>query len=122
VVGGDDSIWVREAAPQLLENRGYSVDVAVDGVDGWNSVRRARYDLVITDIDMPRMNGIELVRSIKQDAKLSAIPVVIVSYKDREEDRMRGLEAGANYYLSKSSFDDDKLVQAVQDLIGGAAA
>jgi two-component system sensor histidine kinase and response regulator WspE len=118
----DDSIMVREAERQLLENRGYSVDVAVDGVDGWNSVRRAAYDLVITDVDMPRMNGIEFVRAIKQDAKLSSTPVVIVSYKDREEDRMRGLEAGANYYLSKSSFDDDKLVEAVQDLIGGAAA
>jgi two-component system sensor histidine kinase and response regulator WspE len=80
------------------------------------------YDLVITDVDMPRMNGIELVRSIKQDASLAATPVVIVSYKDREEDRMRGLEAGANYYLSKGSFDDDKLVDAVEDLIGGAAA
>jgi two-component system sensor histidine kinase and response regulator WspE len=118
----DDSIMVREAERQLLENRGYLVDVAVDGVDGWNSVRSVRYDLVITDVDMPRMNGIDLVRSIKQDAGLAATPVVIVSYKDREEDRMRGLEAGANYYLSKGSFDDDKLVDAVEDLIGGAAA
>jgi two-component system sensor histidine kinase and response regulator WspE len=118
----DDSIMVREAERQLLENRGYLVDVAVDGIDGWNSVRSVHYDLVITDVDMPRMNGIELVRSIKQDASLAATPVVIVSYKDREEDRMRGLEAGANYYLSKGSFDDDKLVDAVEDLIGGAAA
>ena len=118
----DDSIMVREAERQLLENRGYQVDVAVDGIDGWNSVRSVRYDLVITDVDMPRMNGIDLVRSIKQDAGLAAMPVVIVSYKDREEDRMRGLEAGANYYLSKGSFDDDKLVDAVEDLIGGAAA
>jgi two-component system sensor histidine kinase and response regulator WspE len=118
----DDSIMVREAERQLLENRGYLVDVAVDGIDGWNSVRSVHYDLVITDVDMPRMNGIDLVRSIKQDAGLAATPVVIVSYKDREEDRMRGLEAGANYYLSKGSFDDDKLVDAVEDLIGGAAA
>jgi two-component system sensor histidine kinase and response regulator WspE len=118
----DDSIMVREAERQLLENRGYLVDVAVDGVDGWNSVRSTRYDLVITDVDMPRMNGIDLVRSIKGDATLAQTPVVIVSYKDREEDRMRGLEAGANYYLSKGSFDDNKLVDAVEDLIGGAAA
>ncbi|HMJ12767.1 MAG TPA: response regulator, partial [Polyangiaceae bacterium] len=116
----DDSITVREAERQLLANRGYEVDVAVDGIDGWNSVRKTRYDLVISDIDMPRMNGIELVRTIKQDAALNAIPVVIVSYKDRNEDRMRGLDAGANYYLTKSSFHDETLVQAVEDLIGGA--
>jgi two-component system sensor histidine kinase and response regulator WspE len=109
---------VREAERQLLANHGYDVDVAVDGVDGWNSVRNAHYDLVISDIDMPRMNGIDLVRTIKQDAKLASTPIVIVSYKDREEDRMKGLDAGANYYLTKSSFHDETLVQAVEELIG----
>ena len=90
----DDSITVRELERQLLENRGYTVDVAVDGVDGWNAVRSAHYDLVVSDIDMPRMDGIQLVQHIKEDARLKAIPVVIVSYKDREEDRIRGLDAG----------------------------
>jgi two-component system, chemotaxis family, sensor histidine kinase and response regulator WspE len=116
----DDSITVREAERQLLANHGYSVDVAVDGMDGWNSMINAHYDLVISDIDMPRMNGLELVRTIKQDPKLSSTPIVIVSYKDREEDRMRGLDAGANYYLTKSSFHDESLVQAVEELIGAA--
>lgn len=117
----DDSITVREAERQLLSNRGYAVDVAVDGMEGLSCVRQHHYDLVITDIDMPRMNGIELVRAIKQDAKLGSIPVVVVSYKDRAEDRMRGLEAGANYYITKSSFHDDKLIEAVEDLIGDVA-
>jgi two-component system sensor histidine kinase and response regulator WspE len=116
----DDSITVREAERQLLANHGYAVDVAVDGIDGWNSVSNADYDLVISDIDMPRMNGLELVRTIKQNSKLACIPIVIVSYKDREEDRMRGLDAGANYYLTKSSFHDESLVQAVEELIGAA--
>lgn len=116
----DDSITVREAERQLLANHGYAVDVAVDGMDGWNSMSNAHYDLVISDIDMPRMNGLELVRTIKQDPKLSSTPIVIVSYKDREEDRMRGLDAGANYYLTKSSFHDESLVQAVEELIGAA--
>ncbi|HMI91689.1 MAG TPA: response regulator, partial [Polyangiales bacterium] len=116
----DDSIAVREAQRQLLVNRGYLVDVAVDGVDGLNSARRVQYDLIISDIDMPRMNGFDLVRSIKQDAKLNPIPVVIVSYKDRDEDRLRGLEVGASCYLSKSSFHDDTLARAVSDLIGEA--
>ena len=114
----DDSIAVREAQRQLLVNRGYLVDVAVDGVDGLNSARRVQYDLIISDIDMPRMNGFDLVRSIKQDPKLNPIPVVIVSYKDRDEDRLRGLEVGASCYLSKSSFHDDTLARAVSDLIG----
>jgi two-component system sensor histidine kinase and response regulator WspE len=117
----DDSITVREAERQLLANRGYAVDVAVDGVDGWNSVRKVHYDLVVSDIDMPRMNGIELVRTIKQDPRLGSTPIVIVSYKDREEDRMKGLDAGANYYLTKSSFHDETLVHAVEELIGPAA-
>jgi two-component system sensor histidine kinase and response regulator WspE len=116
----DDSITVRELERQLLESRGYAVDTAVDGVDGWNAVRSARYDLIVTDIDMPRMDGIRLVRHIKQDARLQAIPVVVVSYKDREEDRIKGLDAGANSYLTKSSFHDQTFLNTVTDLIGEA--
>jgi two-component system, chemotaxis family, sensor histidine kinase and response regulator WspE len=116
----DDSITVRELERQLLEGRGYAVDVAVDGVDGWNAVRVGDYHLVISDVDMPRMDGIGLVRSIKQDPKLKSTPVVIVSYKDREEDRMRGLDAGADGYLTKSSFHDQTFLDAVADLIGEA--
>ena len=118
----DDSITVRELERQLLEGRGYAVDVAVDGVDGWNAVRQGDYHLVISDVDMPRMDGIGLVRSIKQDPRLKSLPVVIVSYKDREEDRMRGLDAGADGYLTKSSFHDRTFLDAVADLIGEAQA
>ena len=114
----DDSLTVREVERKLLEARGYEVTVAVDGVDGWNSLQGGTFDLVVSDVDMPRMNGIELVRKIKTDPLLNPIPVMIVSYKDREEDRLRGLEAGANYYLTKSSFHDETLLKAVGDLIG----
>jgi two-component system sensor histidine kinase and response regulator WspE len=116
----DDSITVREVERQLLANHGYEVEVAVDGMDGWNAVRAGHYDLVISDVDMPRMDGFALVSQIKNDARLSALPVMIVSYKGSEEDRHRGLEAGANYYLTKSSFHDETLLQAVVDLIGEA--
>ena len=75
---------------------------------------------MISDVDMPRMDGFELVSQIKNDARLRAVPVMIVSYKGSEEDRTRGLEAGANYYLTKSSFHDETLLQAVVDLIGEA--
>jgi two-component system sensor histidine kinase and response regulator WspE len=116
----DDSITVREVERNMLVTRGYQVDVAVDGMDGWNTVRMDDYDLVISDIDMPRMNGFEFVRLIRQDERLSKTPVMIVSYKDREEDRQRGLEAGADYYLTKGSFHDETLIEAVMDLIGTA--
>lgn len=116
----DDSITVRELERQLLENHGYSVDTAVDGMDGWNTVRSGLYHLVVSDVDMPRMDGIEFVRKIKQDPLLKSLPVVIISYKDREEDRMRGLDAGATAYLTKSSFHDQTFLSTVVDLIGEA--
>jgi two-component system, chemotaxis family, sensor histidine kinase and response regulator WspE len=118
----DDSLTVRELERKLLGNRGYAVDIAVDGMDGWNAVRTESFQLVITDIDMPRMDGFELVSLIKKDPHLKSLPVMIVSYKDREEDRRRGLEVGADYYLTKGSFHDDTLLGAVSDLIGEPVA
>jgi two-component system sensor histidine kinase and response regulator WspE len=116
----DDSLTVRELERKLIENKGYAVDVAVDGMDGWNAVRTGHYDLVVTDVDMPRLDGIELLKLIRNDGRLKSLPVMIVSYKDRQEDRSRGLEAGADYYLTKASFHDETLLQVVTDLIGGA--
>jgi two-component system sensor histidine kinase and response regulator WspE len=118
----DDSFTVRELQRKLLDHHGYEVDVAVDGMDGWNALRNGQFDLVVSDIDMPRMDGIELVGRIRQDTRLKSLPVMILSYKDREEDRQRGLQAGADYYLTKGSFQSDGLLQAVMDLIGEAAA
>ena len=71
---------------------------------------------------MPRMTGIELVRAVRADARLRELPVMIVSYKDREEDRLRGLEAGANHYITKAAFRDETLARTVADLIGEAEA
>lgn len=118
----DDSLTVRELQRKLLLNRGYEVAVAVDGMDGWNALRSEDFDLLITDIDMPRMDGIELVTLLRRDTRLQSLPVMVVSYKDREEDRRRGLDAGADYYLAKASFHDDALLDAVMELIGGARA
>jgi len=118
----DDSLTVRELQRKLLRGRGYDVAVAVDGMDGWNALRSEDFDLLITDIDMPRMDGIELVSLLRRDNRLQSLPVMVVSYKDREEDRRRGLDAGADYYLAKASFHDDALLDAVVELIGGARA
>lgn len=114
----DDSITVREVERQLLLRRGYSVDVAVDGKEGYNALRAGRYDLLVTDVDMPRMTGIELIRAVRREPKFAELPIIIVSYKDREEDRRMGLEAGASAYLTKSSFHDESLIRMVEDLIG----
>ncbi len=116
----DDSLTVREVERKLLEASGYLVETAVDGVDGLNMLRGNPFDLLITDVDMPRMNGLDLVRTVRQDPGLREIPVMMVSYKDRDEDRMRGMEAGADYYLTKGSFHDESLREAVIDLIGEA--
>jgi len=122
VLAVDDSPMVRELQRNLLSGRGYETDVAADGTEAWERVRSGGYDLVITDIDMPRLDGIELTRRIRQDPALRSIPVLVVSYKDYEEDRLRGLDAGADYYLAKGSFEQEKLIRAVVDLIGEAGA
>jgi two-component system sensor histidine kinase and response regulator WspE len=117
----DDSITVREVERQLLQARGFDVDVAVDGIDGWHAVCERHYDLVVSDVDMPRLDGIGLVSRIKADPERKNIPVVIVSYKDREQDRLRGLESGANRYLTKKSFHDESFLTTIVDLIGEPA-
>lgn len=117
----EDSLTVREVERQMLTRAGYQVDVAVDGLDGWNALQRERYDLVLSDVDMPRMNGLELVRRIRADRRLSHLPIVMVSYKDREEDRLAGLEAGATAYLTKGAFHDRTLLDTVADLIAASA-
>lgn len=117
----DDSLTVRELERKLLQRSGYEVQTAVDGLDGWNMLRHGEFDLVVSDVDMPRLDGIELVRLIRQDQRLRNLPVLIVSYKDRVEDRDRGLEAGADRYLTKGAFQDEALLDAVHDLIGEAA-
>lgn len=114
----DDSITVREVERNTLELQGYRVEVAVDGLDGLGMARSGTYDLVVTDIDMPRMDGLQLVRELRADPRYREVPIIVVSYKDREEDRQRGLEAGADYYITKGSFQDEGFMQAVLELIG----
>lgn len=118
ILVAEDSITVREVERQLLLRMGYEVAVAVDGMDAWNQLRAGRFDMLVTDIDMPRMNGIELVRTVRSDARFAHLPIAVVSYKDREEDRRAGLEAGANAYLTKGSFQDQSFASTVTDLVG----
>lgn len=114
----DDSATVREVERQLLLRMGFAVETAVDGLDGWHQLRDGLFDLVISDIDMPRMNGIEFVRTLRADPRFTSIPVIVVSYKDREEDRRAGLEAGATAYLTKGAFQDSTFADTVRDILG----
>jgi two-component system sensor histidine kinase and response regulator WspE len=118
----DDSISVRELVRQLLVGRGYHVEVAVDGSDAWRKVRDEPFDMLITDVDMPRMDGIQLTRSVKQDPNLRKMPVMIVSYRDHPEDRARGMEARADCYVTKSDFHDERFLELVGDLLGAVDA
>ncbi|MBF0353490.1 MAG: hybrid sensor histidine kinase/response regulator [SAR324 cluster bacterium] len=113
----EDSLTIREMERKMLQKAGYDVTLAVDGLDGMNKIRQQLFDLIISDIDMPRMNGLELTRSLKADEKYRQIPLVIVSYKDRAEDRKRGMEAGADHYIAKNQFDSGEFLQLIQRLI-----
>ena len=114
----DDSATVCEAERQLLRGMGHDVTLANDGQDGWNQLRAGRFDLVVTDVDMPRMNGLEFVRLIRAEPRFRALPVVIISYKDRDADRRLGIDLGADQYLTKNSLQDGSFERAVQALIG----
>ncbi len=114
----DDSATVREQVRRILVKAGYRVSTAQNGREAWNLLRTRSYDLLLSDVDMPQMNGIELVTKVRGDALLERMHIVLLSYKDRPEDRQRGLDAGADYYLTKGSFQNETFLQAIVDLIG----
>jgi two-component system sensor histidine kinase and response regulator WspE len=117
----DDSITVRELQRKLLVAAGYAVEVAADGRDAWNTLQARNFDLLIADVDMPRMDGLELTAMIRNDPRWRTLPVLLISHKDRAEDRQRGLAAGADEYLPKSGFQEENLLQSVRRLIGKSA-
>lgn len=112
----DDSLEMRELESDLLSYRGYSVEVAMDGMDGWNAIRAGYYDLVLTDIDMPLIDGIKLTELIRREASLDSLPVLVVC-DDGETSRMCMLESGANYYVLRTRLEDT-LASTVEQLIG----
>lgn len=118
VLVADDTLTTRELEKSILETRGYRVDIAVDGLDALDKIAKSRYDLLVTDVEMPRMNGFELCRSLKQSEAYKHIPVVIVTAMEKEEDKKRGIEAGAQAYILKSVFDQGNLLDAIERLIG----
>jgi two-component system chemotaxis sensor kinase CheA len=113
----EDSITSRMLLKGILETAGYHVRAAVDGVDALTILREGPFDLVVSDVEMPRMNGFDLTRRIRSDKRLSELPVVLVSALESREERERGIDAGASAYITKSSFDQSNLLEVVQRLI-----
>jgi two-component system chemotaxis sensor kinase CheA len=113
----DDSITSRSLEKSILEAHGYRVRTAVDGMEALEMLRAETADLIITDIQMPRLDGFALVEALKADPKLNRIPVIIVSSLERTEDQERGLTLGADAYVVKRRFDQTELLDAIRQMI-----
>ncbi len=114
----DDSITTRTMEKNILETHQYEVEVAISGTDALAKAALSDFDLVVTDIEMPGMDGFELTRELRKQQRTAQVPVVIVSSRASDEDRRRGIEVGAQAYIVKSSFDQGKLLDTVDALIG----
>jgi two-component system chemotaxis sensor kinase CheA len=113
----EDSITSRMLLKNILETSGYLVVTAVDGIDAITRLKTEKFDAVVSDVDMPRMNGFNLTEKIRGDKKLAEIPVVLVTALDSHEDRERGIDVGANAYIVKSNFDQSNLIETLKRLI-----
>jgi len=113
----EDSITSRVLLKNIMESAGYSVTAAVDGQAGWQALQREPFDIVVSDVDMPRMNGFQLTARIRADRNLSPIPVVLVTGLETGAEREKGLEVGANAYIVKSNFDPGHLLEVMKKLI-----
>ncbi|MGH8442484.1 MAG: response regulator, partial [Nevskiaceae bacterium] len=113
----EDSITSRMLLKGILESAGYRVRTAVDGAEAFTLLRTEPVDLVVSDVEMPRLNGFELTARVRADRKLADLPLVLVTALETREDRERGVDVGANAYLVKSTFDQGNLLDAVKRLI-----
>lgn len=114
----EDAITTRELERSILEAAGYEVEAAFDGLDALRKMEERSYQLVITDIEMPRMDGFELTDQMRQDPRWADVPVVIITARENEQDRRRGLQLGAQAYIVKSRFDQRNLLETIEQLVG----
>lgn len=114
----DDSLNTREVEKTILQAYGYQVDTAKDGLDALEKIGQKEYHLIVTDLEMPAMDGFTLTSKLKGDLTLQHIPVIIVTSRDSADDKRRGIEVGANAYIVKGSFDQTNLIDTVESLIG----
>lgn len=117
VLVAEDSITARTLLKSILESAGYSVKTAVDGIDAFTILRTEDFDAVVSDVDMPRMNGLDLTAKIRREKEYSDLPVVLVTALESRDDRERGIEVGANAYIVKSSFDQSNLLEVLRRIV-----
>jgi two-component system chemotaxis sensor kinase CheA len=117
VLVAEDSITSRTLLKNILETAGYQVETAVDGIDAFTKLRAGEFDLVVSDVDMPRMNGFGLAAKVRADKKLAELPLILVTALDSREDREHGIDVGASAYIVKSSFDQSNLLEIIRRLI-----
>ncbi|MBC7811368.1 MAG: response regulator, partial [Burkholderiales bacterium] len=116
----DDSITTRTLEKNILETAGFDVRVAIDGVEAWSVLAEGGerdFDVVISDVEMPHMTGLELARRIKDEPRTSHLPVILLTSLNKPEQREAGLRAGADAYLVKSTFDQDELLRTIQSVL-----
>ena len=113
----DDSINTREIEKSILEAYGYTVFTAEDGEDGWEKTRQTQFDMVITDVEMPRLDGFSFTERLRGDAKYKNVPIIIVTSLEKDSDKKRGIQVGANAYIVKGAFDQSNLVSTVSTLL-----
>jgi CheY-like chemotaxis protein len=114
----DDSLVTREMERRLLEDAGFLVTAAADAEEALSQLAEESFDCVVTDIEMPRMDGFELAAQLRSMEHFAQLPIIVVSTRDRPEDRLRGLKVGADAYLTKQSLDAGELVDLVRRLSG----
>ena len=113
----EDSITVRTMLKTIIENGGYIVKTAFDGQDGLETLLNESFDLLVTDIEMPRLNGFELTEKVRENSAFTDLPIILVTTLDKPEDKRRGLESGANAYIVKGSFEKSNLIETIRRLI-----
>jgi chemotaxis protein histidine kinase CheA/CheY-like chemotaxis protein len=113
----DDSVTTRLLEKGILENNGYEVTLAVDGVDALEKLADQEFDLVVSDVEMPRMNGFELTRRLRRDDAHRELPVILVTSLSSEVDKKNGVEAGADAYIVKGAFDQGNLIATIRQLL-----
>jgi two-component system chemotaxis sensor kinase CheA len=117
ILVAEDSITSRALLKNILESAGYRVATAVDGIDAYTALKTGAFDLLVSDVEMPRMDGFDLTARVRADKQFAELPVVLVTALGSREHRERGIDVGANAYIVKSNFDQSNLLEVVQRLL-----
>lgn len=117
IVVADDSFTTRTLEKNILEAAGYRVRAAADGMEAWTLLQSEQANLLVSDVNMPRMDGFELITRMRQDERFKHLPAILMTSLDSREDRERGIQAGADAYFIKSAFNEESLLAAIRRLI-----